>query len=130
MTSTPADQLRAGHAAFNERSRDRLLQLLSAKVTWHEPGQSPLAGTHEGRDEVWERFFAPGWEAPLRVEDREILSTDEYAVAVSELVIGDGAEARRWPFIEVVRVVDGELRERWAYTDRQAELDEVFAPAG
>lgn len=130
MPTTPADQLRAGHAAFNERNRDELLRLIAPDVVWHDPGQSPIGGTHKGRDEVWERFFGPGWEAPLRLEDRHVLSTDEFAVAVSELVVTMGDGEKRWPFVEVARVVDGALQERWAYTDRQAELDAFFEQAG
>lgn len=119
----PAETLRQGHAAFNDRDRERLLDSIAEDVTWHSSGNGPLAGTYDDRDALWNGFFAPAWEAPIRLEDREVFATDEYAAAVTDLVIGAGDDEQRWKLVEVARVRDGEIVERWSFNDRQEELD-------
>lgn len=123
MARTPAEMLREGHEAFNDRDRDRLLDVIADDVTWHTPGNSPLAGTFNGRDELWKGFFAQAWEAPFRVEDHEVTGTDEHAVAVFDLVVSSGDGEKRWKGVEICRIADGKLVERWSFTDRQDELD-------
>lgn len=122
----PAPLLREGHAAFNDRDRDGLMAMMGENVAWHSPGDSPLAGTCNGREELWTNFFAPLWDAPIKVEDREVSGTDEHAVAVLDVVVGD----RRWKGIEIARVVDGKVAERWAFLDRQAEFDQFMEQMG
>lgn len=126
MAHDPARLLREGHAAFNDRDRDRLLEKIADDVTWHSPGDSPLAGTYNSREELWDRFFAPAWEAPLRVEDHEVIGTDEHAVALFDLVVSSGDGEKRWKSVEIGRVVNGKLVERWSFTDRQGELDQFL----
>lgn len=121
-----AQLLREGHSAFNDRDRDRLMAVIAQDVVWHSPGSGPLGGTYNGRDELWSSFFAPVWEAPIKVEDRDVSGTDEHAVAVYDLVVGD----RRWKALEIVRVADGQVVERWTFVDRQAELDEFMQQMG
>ena len=122
----PAQVLREGHAAFNDRDRDRLMQMVGENVAWHTPGGSALAGTRNGRDELWNDFFAHLWEAPIKVEDRDVSGTGEHAVAVFDLIVGDG----RWKGMEVVRVTNGQVTERWAFLDRQAEFDHFMQQMG
>lgn len=50
---------------------------MTEAVRWHTDGNNPMAGAHEGRDAVWEHFFAFQWDAPVRVEDHDILDNGE-----------------------------------------------------
>lgn len=124
-----AEILRKGHEAFNQRDRDGLLRAMTEDVRWHTDGNNPMAGTHEGRDAVWEHFFAPQWDAPVRVEDHDILDNGEHAVALLDIVVGSGEDERSWKTAEVVHLRDGLIAERWAFTERQAELDEIARQA-
>lgn len=119
-----AKGIRQGHAAFNDRDRDALFEVIAEDVTWHAPGNSPAAGTHEGRDAVWENFFAPIWDAPVRVEDHDIADTGEHVIAIADLVFDLGDSTRSWRVVEVAHYDDdGRATERWGFTDDQADLD-------
>jgi ketosteroid isomerase-like protein len=115
--------LREGHRAFNDRDREALMEVIAEDVTWHVRGNSPITGTLHGRDEVWERFFAPFWEAPARVEDHDILASDEHVAALSEIVFDLPDGERRWEAVEVCHFDDGRITERWLSVDRRAEVD-------
>lgn len=120
-----AEALRKGHRAFNDRDRDALLDLFAEDVTWHVDGNGPGAGTHRGRDAVWENFFQFLWEAPARVEDHDILDNAEHTVAIGEFVFDLEDEQKTWKFVEVTHMNEtGKLKERWALVERQDELDQ------
>lgn len=120
-----AEVLRKGHRAFNDRDRDALFSALAEDITWHVDGNGPSAGTHQGHEAVWQNFFAPLWEAPVRVEDHDILDNGDHAVAVATLIVDSGGQELRWKGTEVVHVEDGKITERWAFRERQEELDDV-----
>lgn len=121
-----AQMLREGHAAFNKRDQDGLMAMMGENVVWHSPGDSPLGGTYNGREELWKSFFALMWGSPMKVEDREISGTDEHAVAIFDLVVAD----RRWKAVEIIHVTDGKVAERWSFLDRQAEFDQFMQQMG
>lgn len=80
-------------------------------------------------DAVWEHCFAFQWDAPVRVEDHDILDNGEHAMALLDIVVGSGEDQRSWKTAEVVHLRDGLIAERWAFTERQAELDEIARQA-
>jgi uncharacterized protein len=125
----PAQVLREGHDAFNNRDRDRMLQCFADEITWHSPGDGPLSGTYEGRDHVWDQFFAPMWDSPLQVEDEQIVATDEFASSLTKLRAKLGDEDKTWKMFEVIHVADGAATERWVFVDRQEELDQLLEQA-
>src|SRR5215203_2231660 len=60
-----------------------VLDLLHPDIEWHEPGPSPEAGTHRGRD-TFERFFR-GWLESFegfRVEPERVVRRGDQLVAV------------------------------------------------
>ncbi|HVL99783.1 MAG TPA: nuclear transport factor 2 family protein [Egibacteraceae bacterium] len=120
----PAAQVvRAVHAAFNDRDRDRFLGCLAEDAVWNVEGNNPMAGSYLGREAAWERYFAPLWPSPARVEDDEIVVHGEHVVAFAEAVHDFGEGPRGWKTVEVFRVVDGHVSERSAFTTGQEELD-------
>jgi len=114
------------HEAFNCRDREALLACLAEDVAWHVGGDSPLAGTFEGRDHLWERSLEPLWESPARVEDHALLEHGEHVVALVEWFHDFGEGEQGWKGVEVFRLAGGAVVERREFTSDQAELDRLF----
>jgi ketosteroid isomerase-like protein len=127
MDQTGAGIVRRLHHAFNERDREGFLASLDAEVRWHVPGDSPMAGSYEGRDRVWADLMEPLWPAPARVQDDAIIEHDDYVVAVGQQLHDFGQGELRFATIEVCRHRDGVVLERWEFTSGQAELDRLLA---
>ena len=111
------------HQAFNERDREALLSCLAEDVVWHVGGEHPLAGSYQGADNLWGGFMGPMWASPARVEDEEVLAHGDYVVAAGHAVHDFGAGEQRFETVEILRVDDGRIVERWEFTSRQGELD-------
>lgn len=118
--------VRSAHEAFNQRDRDAFLARLAEQVVWHVPGDNPMAGTYAGRERLWEGFMEPMWGSPARIEDREVLVNGDHVVATGEAVHNFGDGERRFETVEVLRVDDGHVVERWEFTSGQTELDELL----
>jgi uncharacterized protein len=121
-----SDLHRAYQRAFEERDRDALLDLIAEDATWHVFGDSALAGTASGRDEIWERFFAPQWDTPRELEVHTVLDDDAHVVALGELAFSRADGEVRFKTVEVYHHEDGLLTERWFFVDRRQELDRLL----
>ena len=129
-TETDLTQLlRKGHEAFNDRDRDALLGLIADDAAWNVPGDNPMSGTYRGRDQIWENVFAPMWDAPLRIETHEVISTNKHVTARVELVANLGGEERRFELFETARFEDGKLIGRWSFIDDQSAVDQFIEQA-
>lgn len=115
--------VRALHDAFNDRDEERFLGCLAEDVVWQVEGDHPLAGVYEGRDRVWEEYFGPLWASPARYGDGSILAHGDHVVSLTEALHNFGEGERAWKTVEVFRVADGAVTERWARTSAQEELD-------
>jgi ketosteroid isomerase-like protein len=118
-----ADIVRRAHQAFNDRDQDALLDSLAADVVWHVGGEHPMAGTYAGRDRLWKEYLDPMWASPARVEDDDVRDRGDYVVALGTAVHNFGAGEQRYDTIEILRVEDGRIAERWEFTSGQTELD-------
>lgn len=133
MTAQDSDSdpqvVRALHQAYNDRDRDAFLRLLADDVVWNVEGASPLAGAYQGRDTAWERYFEPLWPAPARFVDHDVVAHGDHVVAFGAQVHNFGEGERSYPSVEVVRLRNGKVAERWGFTTGQDELD-VFLARG
>lgn len=126
---TPQDEdrgagvVRALHDAFNDRDEERFLGCLAEDVSWQVEGDHPLAGVYGGRDRVWDAYFAPLWASPARYGDASVLTHGDHVVVLTEALHNFGEGERAWKTVEIFRVADGKVTERWARTSAQEELD-------
>jgi ketosteroid isomerase-like protein len=121
-----SDLHRAYQRAFEERDRQALLGLIAEDAKWHVFGDSALAGTAQGRDEIWEKFFAPQWDTPRQLEVHAVLDDDEHVVALGEVSFSGAEGEARFKTVEVYHHEDGLLTERWFFVDRRQELDRLL----
>jgi uncharacterized protein len=83
MGEADVETLQRGYAALNRCDVSVVLDLLDPDIEWHEPGWSPEAGTHRGRDS-FERFFR-GWIESFdgfRVDQERVVQRGDQLVAV------------------------------------------------
>lgn len=118
--------LRSYAAAWQAGDLDVVLGSYHDDIELHYMGQSPLAGTHVGRDAA----FAALGQASLRTSRR--------LVAVEDVLVGDslgaliavedlGAPPRRVRRVLLYRVQDGKLRECWLFDEDQRFIDGLWS---
>jgi uncharacterized protein len=71
--------VRRGYEAFNAGDMETLTELFDESASWHTPGQSPIAGDHEGRDAAFAQFGRYGGETggTFQAELRHVLADDD-----------------------------------------------------
>jgi hypothetical protein len=94
-------------------------------------GESPLAGTHTGKDAVFAVLGQASYRASrklIAVEDVLVGENFGALLAIEDL----GEPARRVRRVLLYRVEDGKLRECWLYDEDQRFVDELWStePSG
>jgi ketosteroid isomerase-like protein len=118
--------LRAYAEAWLASDLEKVLSAYHDEIELHYMGESPLAGTHRGRDAV---FVALG-QASVRTSRR--------LVSVEDVLVGDslgaliavedlGNPARRVRRALLYRVQDEKLRECWLFDEDQRFVDELWS---
>jgi ketosteroid isomerase-like protein len=105
---------------------ERIVGAYHEDVALHYMGESPLAGTHTGRDEV----FAALGQASQRtarqlIEIEDVLVGSELGAILAVEDLGD--PPRRVRRVLVYRVADGQLRECWLYDEDQRFVDALWS---
>jgi hypothetical protein len=83
MPDADVDSLRCGNEALNQGDVSVVLELFDPDIEGHEPGDSPDAGTYQGRDS-FERFLR-GWIDSFerfRVEPEQVVARDDKLIAI------------------------------------------------
>ena len=83
MAQANVEALQRGYEALNRGDLSVVLELLDPDIEWHEPGDSPEAGTHHGRDS-FERFFRSWIDSfdVFRVEPEQVVERGDDIVAI------------------------------------------------
>ena len=127
MGEADVEALERGYAALNRGDVSVVLDLLDPDIEWHEPGWSPDAGTHRGRDN-FERFFR-GWLESFdgfRVEPELIVQRGDRLVAVVRQT-GAGRSSSvqvETRLAHVWTVSNGKAVRREAVTEPEAALND------
>jgi ketosteroid isomerase-like protein len=122
------------HEAQNELyaggSEAAMRELLVADITWTVPGDSPIAGTYRGLEEVFDYFrrrrelagrtFRMQWGDVLVGEgDRVAALTDGSATI--------GGVERRWSTVGLYEVADGRVAACWLLPLDQRAFDTIWS---
>ena len=120
------ETLRAYADAWLAADLEQVLGSYHDDIVLHYMGESPLAGTHTGKEAV----FAVLGQASYRTS-RKLLEVEDVLVgenlgallAIEEL----GDPPRRVRRVLLYRVQDGKLRECWLYDEDQRFIDELWS---
>lgn len=123
--------LRSYADAWLAADLERVLDAYHDEVVLHYMGESPLAGTHEGRDSVMEVLGQASFRASRKlIEVEDVLVGEELGaiLAIEDL----GEPPRRVRRVLVYRVDEGKLRECWLYDEDQRFIDQLWStePSG
>ena len=103
--------LRAYAKAWLESDLEKVLASYHEDIELHYMGESPLAGTHRGRD------------AAFAVLAQASTSTARKLIAVEDL----GDPAKRVRRVLLYRVQDEKLRECWLFDEDQRFIDQMWS---
>ncbi len=91
-------------------------------------GESPLAGTHTGRDAAFAALGQASQRSARRLVDIEdVLVGDALGAILAVEELGD--PPRRVRRVLLYRVEDGQLRECWLYDEDQRFVDALWSAA-
>lgn len=115
------------HDAFNRRDPDAIAAELTEDVVFHAiPGLEEAAPTLHGRDAVVEAFEAQMQLADQRIDHHNAEVLDGYVVAAGTAKFPAASEDRQVLIIDLARLRDGKLAERWAMLDDPETVQHVI----
>ena len=125
--------LRAYADAWLAADLEKVLGAYHEEIVLHYMGESPLAGTHEGREAVFEILGLASFRTSRKlVEVEDVLAGDEFGAIVAIEDLGD--PPKRVRRLLLYRVVDGKLGECWLFDEDQRFIDRLWssdpAPSG
>jgi hypothetical protein len=112
---------------------EKVLGSYHEEIVLHYMGESPLAGTHEGSEDVFEILGLASFRTSRKlVEVEDVLAGDEFGAIVAIEDLGD--PPKRVRRLLLYRVVDGKLGECWLFDEDQRFIDRLWssdpAPSG
>lgn len=128
MAHPNEDLLRQGYQAFAEGDMQTLDELFDDEIAWHVPGNNPLSGEYNGKQEVF-GFFGKINELAdsFSIEVHDVLANEEHGVA---LTWAKGERAGKTLESQVVQVFhineDGRVTESWGHSHDQAAEDNFW----
>ena len=121
-----AETLRAYAAAWMAGDLEQVLGSYHEDIVLHYMGESPLAGTHAGKEAVLSVLGQASYRASRKLIEVEDVLVGENLGAL--LAIEDlGEPPRRVRRVLLYRVQDGKLRECWLYDEDQRFIDELWS---
>lgn len=111
--------LRSSYEAFRRGDLKPLMDSLSDDIQWHVSGESPLAGSYRGKDEVLGLFgrMMDLYGGTLRVEVADILANDQRGVVVTKEQASHQGRNLEFSCIHLWIVRDGKLAEFRVFYD-------------
>jgi len=105
---------------------ERILGAYHEDVVLHYTGESPLAGTHTGRDAAFAALGQASQRSARRlIEIEDVLVGDALGAILAVEELGD--PPRRVRRVLLYRVLDGQLRECWLYDEDQRFVDALWS---
>ncbi len=111
--------------AFRQGDFDTAGSLMAEDVVWHLPGDHPLAGDWEGRDQVLQLLARLG---PLgfTLREHDVFGDDDHVCALSYIgARRDGLEAET-RVVSIFHFRDGQQIERWHYPEDAVAWNSIF----
>jgi uncharacterized protein len=128
-TSSWADIVRRGYAAFQSGDMDTLRTILAGDVVWHAPGQGPQSGDFQGLENVigeFGRLFQDSG-GTFRVEITEILEGNESVVVLARSSASREGRTLDQPYVHIFHFRGDQVSEAWVVNYNQAESDAFWS---
>jgi len=107
---------------LSSRDTSALEQLVADDVVWHAIG---LAEPMRGKAGLRSAMGDVDYEITATVHD--VLANDDHAVALIDATATRGGRTFKYRTAEIYHIRDGQISERWAFSDDTAAIVEFFA---
>ena len=120
-----AQLLREGFAAFARGDLDFIRSTMTDDCTWTNAGDSPVAGSHRGWDEIVSMFgtLLETTGGTMAMELQSVLADDTCAVAIYDSTATVAGSTRTMRFVMIEEMVDGKSRATQVMAYDQAAAD-------
>jgi hypothetical protein len=120
------ETLRAYADAWLAADVENVLGAYHDDIVLHYMGESPLAGTHSGKEAVFTILGQASYRASRKLIDVEdVLVGDEFGALVAVEDLGD--PPKRVRRVLLYRVEDSKLRECWLFDEDQRFIDKLWS---
>jgi uncharacterized protein len=126
----PNEELfRQGYDAFATGDMDKLRELLSDDVTWHQPGNNTMSGDFTGMDEVLGLFARLFQETngTFRTDIHDVLANDTHGVVLAHVTGQRGDKSLDQDYVHVAHFRDGKLTEAWIHNTDEPAADDFWS---
>mgnify|MGYP000845977118 FL=1 len=121
--------LRAYAKAWLASDLEKVLASYHDDIELHYMGESPLAGTHRGRDAAFAVLAQASTRTARKLIDVEdVLVGDSLGALIAVEELGD--TAKRVRRVLLYRVQDEKLRECWLFDEDQRFIDSMWSKEG
>lgn len=109
--------LRRAYAAYAAGDVEALDDLFADDVTWHIPGHGPVAGDHEGKEEVLGVVgtLMDLTDGTARLEPQALLADDGRGVALVRSTASRHGATHTSRLVQVFRIEGAQIVELWSY---------------
>ncbi len=110
--------------AFDRGDMATLDRLTADAVVWHEIGRSE---PRRGKAELRAAGLGGGADYEITGTVHDILASDDHAVVLIDAVATRGGRTFSYRTAEIYHIRDGQVVERWAFSDDTAAIAAFFA---
>ncbi len=119
-----ATLLRQGLEAFNQGEIQAFADVIADDVVWHQIGAETMNGKQAMADSL--PGGEPDWQISADVHD--VVANDEHAIAlVNATATRKDGRTLEYRTAEIMHFRDGQVSERWAFSDDTQRITEFFA---
>jgi uncharacterized protein len=124
-----AKLVRRGYEAFSAGDMGTLTELFPEDAVWHVPGQAGLAGTKNGRDEVFAYFgeLVSRSGGTLKLTLHDVVGGDDHTIGLHHDNAERDGKVLDHNVVLVVHVKDGRFTEVWELHEDQAANDAFWS---
>lgn len=127
MSDANKKLIQEGFDAFSAGDMERMAELFTPDVKWHTPGNNPLAGDHEGLENVLGLFAKVSGEAEMSIDVHAILADDEHGVALLTSTAKRGDKTFSGQSAFAYHFAGGKVSEVWTLSNDQAGIDAFWS---
>lgn len=111
------DLLRQAYAAYASGDVERLDDLFDDGIIWHVPGRSPVAGNHEGKEEVLEALttLMHLTDGTARLRAQALFADETHGMALVESTLSRRQATHTSLMVQVFRIAGSQIAELWSY---------------
>lgn len=128
MAHENEELLRRGYEAFAQGDMETIDSMFADDITWHSPGNNPISGSYEGKQQVFEMFGRlREMTDSFSQELHDVLANDDHAVALVKTRAERDGKQLESSAAHVYHVEDGKVVSFWNHTLDQEAVDRFFS---